>query len=140
MAYANSIKNEVPVIEIKGMHGSDVVLSSPNESSLGEGSYCLHYSGEDWTGEFKDGDLLFIDPNKEPLSGDYAAVWIPGHKDPCIELLAFSLLPDSIGKPVHPDSNARPIAAFMRNEESFVSIDASKISAIHKVVGKGRLQ
>lgn len=93
-----------------------------------------------WSGELKEGDLAFVDPNAIAIKGDYVAIYPKGGSVPIIEQMAFAYMPDSIGQTPHSESNVLAVLSLKRPNGFVRAVECSKVDKVHKVVGKAWLQ
>lgn len=137
MAKRNSSSNQLPVFQAKVVDSQLVGIKRPPGIAFSNDTYSTLYHGKTfWTGELVEGDLILIDPEPIPSVGDYVVIWVKGETDPFVEKLALSFLPDTIGKEIHPDSNAIPSLSISLPDGFMRMCPCSKVEKVHKIIGK----
>lgn len=142
MAKRNSSSNQLPVFEAKVVDSQLVGIKRPPGINFSKDTYSTLYHGKTfWTGELAEGDLaegdlVLIDPEPTPIAGDYVVIWVKGESEPFIEKLALSFLRDTIGKEIHPGSNAIPSLSIELPDGFMRMVPCSKLEKVHKIIGK----
>jgi hypothetical protein len=137
MAKRNSSSNQLPIFEAKVVDSQLVGIKRPPSITFSKDTYSTLYHGKTfWTGELVEGDLVVIDPERTPVAGDYVVIWVKGESEPFIEKLALSFLRDTIGKEIHPGSNAIPSLSIALPDGFMRMAPCSKLEKVHSIIGK----
>lgn len=136
----STLKISIPVFNVKMQDGQIIDLELPEGVSLNDDVYALSCASDYWTGELKEGDLAFVDPNAVANKGDYVAIYTKGGSVPIIEQMALAYMSDSIGQETHPASNVLAVLSVRRPNGFVRTVECSKVDKVHKVVGKALLQ
>lgn len=137
MADIDFNSNRLPVFKVELSDSKVIGFKKPPEVSFSKDTYAIKYYGPDfWTGEFEEGDIVVIDPQAEPEHEDYIVIWLKDQKEPVIEQMALSFLPDMVGSEWHPLSSAIPMLSILRGDGFIRTVSLHKIEKIHKVIGK----
>lgn len=116
-----------------GNQTSTESVACPTSANPGPNAYALAGSGDCLVPLVHPGDILVCDPDQAPGPGDLIAIWWKnGDMQPLIKRLAFALPPKSWWDM---DGEARPVACVeMLNPPKSLSLQLSKVEAIHKVI------
>lgn len=136
----STLKITLPVFEVKIQDGQITDLKLPKDVTLNDDVYAVTCERGYWSGELKEGDMAFVDPNAIAIKGDYVAVYPKGVSAPIIEQMALSYMPGSIGQEPHSDSNVIAVLTVTRPNGFVRSVECSKVDKVHKVVGKAYIQ
>ena len=137
MATSDFTSNRLPIFKVKLTDSKIVGFKKPHKIILSKDAYAINYYGSAfWTGEFQEGDIVIADPQAIPSHGDYVVIFIKGQKEPVVEQMALSYLPDTIGKTLHPESNAIPTLSISRPNDVLKFVPCHKLEKVHKIIGK----
>ena len=136
----STLKISLPAFNVKMQEGQITDLELPKGVSLNDDVYAVSCVNDYWTGELKEGDLAFVDPNAVANKWDYVAIYPKGVSVPIIEQMALAYMPGSIGLDPHPESNVVAVLSVRRPNGLVRTVDCSKVDKVHKVVGKALLQ
>lgn len=137
MAKRDSSSNQLTVFEAKVIDSQLVGIKRPKSITFSEDTYSTLYHGKTfWSGELMEGDIVVIDPKQTPVAGDYVVIWPKEEKEPFIEKMALSFLADTVGKEIHPDSNAIPSISIEMPNGFMRMVPCSKLEKVHKIIGK----
>ncbi len=110
-------------------------VKAPKSLNSGSRSYAVRVCGNCLSPIFQNEDVLIVDPDQKPVSGDCVVIWFNTGNTPIVKRLLLNLPPESM-RFLKQDSAELLIICEQLNPPKQYKIGFSKVKAVHKVLGK----